>query len=133
MIDVKIFPFLLYLSIVTAILLPVPSLGSDAISRQYVTRSGNSLLIEERHPVGQSLSDISIKSIGFEYNLSEVLNDRDPIKSVHVADRDNNRFDEFYIITVSSRSGSYGDVMGFASKRDKSLLMIYLPEILEGD
>ena len=135
MIDLKLFPFLLYLSIIAAILLPLPSAGADndAVSRQYVTRSGKSLLIEERHPIGQSLSDISITSTGFEHNLSEVFNDRDPINSVHVADLDSNGFDEFYIITVSSGSGSYGDVIGFASNRDKSLSIIYLPEVLEGD
>lgn len=133
MIEPKLFQLLLYASIITAILLPAPSAGTDAISGEYVTRSGKSLLIEESHPVGQSLSDISIRSTGFEHNLSEVLSDRDPIKSVHVADLDNNGFDEFYIITVSSGSGSYGNVIGFASNRDKSLSMIYLPEIREGD
>ena len=133
MIDLKRFPLLLYLATITPILLPMSAAGTDVISREYVTRSGKSLLIEERHPVGQSLSDISIISSGFEHNLSEVLKDRNPIKSVHVADLDNNGFDEFYIITISSGSGSYGNVIGFASNRDKSLSMIYVPEILEGD
>lgn len=119
--------------IMAAILFPVPSAGDDAKAREYLTRSGKSLLIEERHPVGQSLSDISITSTGFAHNLSEVFKDRDPIKSVHVADLDDNGFDEFYIITGSSGSGSYGDVIGFASNRDKSLSMIYFPEIREGD
>lgn len=133
MIDLKSFLLLLYFSLLAAILLPVASAGDDAISREYETRSGKSLLIEERHPVGQSLSDISITSTGFAHNLSEVFTDRDPIKSVYVADLDSNGFDEFYIVTVSSGSGSYGNVMGFASNKDKSLSMIYLPEIQEGD
>lgn len=83
--------------------------------------------------MGQSLSDIVIKSSGFEYNLSETLKDRDPIKSVYVEDLDGNGFDEIYIITVSSGSGSYGDVIAFASNRDKSITMIHFPKYKEGD
>lgn len=131
--NVHILSLLFCFPIMAAILFPVPSAGDDAKVREYLTRSGKSLLIEERHPVGQSLSDISITSTGFEHNLSEVFKDRDPIKSVHVADLDDNGFDEFYIITGSSGSGSYGDVIGFASNRDKSLSMIHFPEIREGD
>jgi hypothetical protein len=124
---------LLIVTISIALLLPLPSAGEDFVAREYKTRSGKSLLIEERHPAGQSLSDISLQSTGFDHDLSEVLKDRDPIQSVHVADLDSNGFDEFYIITVSSGSGSYGNVIGFGSNRDKSLSMIYFPEIQEGD
>ena len=126
-------PLLLSIPIIAAILPPLASAGMDTIFRQYVTKSSKSLLIEERHPVGQSLSDISIRSVGFAHELNEVFNDRDPIESVHVADLDANGFDEFYIITVSSGSGSYGNVIAFASNRDKSLSMIYFPEIQQGD
>ena len=119
--------------IMVAILFPIPSAGDDAKNREYLTRSGKSLLIKERHPVGHSLSDISITSTGFAHNRSEVFKNRDLIKSVHVADLDANGFDEFYIITGSSGSGNYGNVIGFDSNRDKSLSMIYFPEIREGD
>lgn len=119
--------------IVTVIFMPVTSEGMDTITKEYLTRSGKSLVIEESHPVGQSLSDISLRSVGFEYELTEVINNLDPIKSVHVADLDANGFDEFYIITVSSGSGSYGNVLAFASNKDKSLSLIYFPEIQEGD
>ncbi len=134
--DIMIFPRInLYLifPIILTILLQAytPSMASP--SGKYVTRSGKSLLIEESHPVGQSLSDISIKSKDFEHNLSETFNDRNPIKSVHVADIDGNGFDEFYIFTVSSGSGGYGNVIAIASNRDKSLSMIYFPEIEKGD
>ena len=133
MIDLKLYQHPLLFSLISAVLLPLPATAIDSISHKSVTRSGKSLVIEERHPVGQSLSDISITSIGFEHNLSEILPNRDPIESVHVADLDGNGFDEFYIITVSSGSGSYGNVIGFASNRDKSLSMIYFPEIIEND
>ncbi len=133
MIYLKQSPLLLCLPIIAAILISFPSAGMDTIFSEYVTRSGKSLLIEESHPIGQSLSDISLKSVGFEHELTELFNNRDPIKSVHVADLDANGFDEFFIITVSSGSGSYGNVIAFASNRDKSLSVIYFPEIQERD
>ena len=131
--DIKIKTLLCCIPIIAAILQPLLAAGDDAIVREYLTSSGKSLRIEESHPVGQSLSDIAVSSTGFVHNLSEVFKDRDPIKAVHVADLDANGFDEFYIITVSSGSGSYGNVIGLASNRDKSLSMIYLPEVREGD
>lgn len=107
--------------------------GMDLHAGEHVTRSGKSLFIEESHPLGQSLSNIHLKSSGFEYELSEILEDRDPIKNVFIADLDQNGFDEFYIFTISSGSGSYGNLIAYASNRDKSLSMIHLPEVEEGD
>jgi hypothetical protein len=48
----------------------------------------------------------------------------DPLTDVFIVDLDENGFDEIYIITTSAGSGSYGNVLGFASNRDKSLSMI---------
>jgi len=107
--------------------------GMELRAGEHVTRSGKSLFIEESHPLGQSLSNIHLNSSGFEHELSEILEDRDPIKNVLIADLDKNGFDEFYIFTISSGSGSYGNLIAFASNRDKSLSMIHLPEIEEGD
>ena len=115
-----------------AVLLPFPASGAGSVSHKYLTKSGKVLLIVEHHPVGESLSDISIRSEGFSHEFSETFTDQDPIRSVFVADLDRNGFYEFYIITVSSGSGSYGKVIAFASNRDKSLSMIYYPEFREG-
>lgn len=121
------------LSLSIAGFFPPSSSGMDSLAHVYVTSSGRFLQIEESHPVGLSLGDISIKSSGFEHNLSETLSDCDPIKSVRVADLDDNGFDELYIITASSGSGGYGNVIAFASNRDKSLSRIHFPEIQEED
>ena len=107
--------------------------GMDLRAGEHVTRSGKSLFIEESHPLGQSISNIHLNSSGFEHELSEILEDRDPIKNVLIAVLDQNGFDEFYIFTISSGSGSYGNLIAFASNRDKSLSMIHFPEIEEGD
>ncbi len=123
---------ILILSLIVTSYFFLHSAGMASFADDYVTRSGKSLYIEESHPHGQSLSNIHLKSSGFEHNHSETFEDRDPIKSVYIGDLDGNGFDEFYIITISSGSGSYGNIIAFASNRDKSLSMIYFPTIQEG-
>lgn len=124
---------LIALPSIAAIMCPLPSTGTDSSTNEYLTRSGKAIIISESHPIGQSLSDITVKSAGFEHNLSEAFKDIDPVKNVHIADLDNNGFDEIYIITVSSGSGSYGKVIAFASNQDKSLSMIHFPIFQEDD
>jgi hypothetical protein len=102
-------------------------------SKEYRTETGKIFSITEKHPNGQSLSTIEITSSGFANNLNETIEDSDPINAVIIADLDNNGFDELYIITVSSGSGSYGGILGFASNRDISVSMINFPEIQEDD
>lgn len=106
---------------------------NTSINSSYSTKSGKTLYITETHPIGMSLSDIKIESQGFKHNFSEVLKDRDPIANVMVADLDQNGFDEFYIVTVAAGSGSYGNIIGLASNRDKSLSFIHFPEFNSED
>ncbi|MGI9570986.1 MAG: hypothetical protein ACR2PH_14910 [Desulfobulbia bacterium] len=105
----------------------------DLSAGEYMTDSGKSLSIEESHPQGVSLSNIRLNSSGFEHNLSEIIEDIDPIHQVYVTDLDGNGFDEFYIVTVSKGSGSYGTIIAYASNNDKSLSRIHFPEAEEGD
>jgi hypothetical protein len=103
-----------------------------ATSKEYKTKTGKIIVVTENHPQGASLSNISI---AFKDNESSVLrfNDMDPISNVLLADLDNNGFDEIYIITLSAGSGSYGNVIGIASTKDKSLTKINFPELTESD
>ncbi len=101
--------------------------------KEYRTDTGKTFHVTEKHPNGQSLSTIEIVSSGFAYNLNETVEDSDPIKEMIIADLDNNGFDELYIITVSSGSGSYGGILAFASNSDVSLSMINSPEIEKDD
>ena len=103
------------------------------LNKAYTTKTGKTFLISEAHPLGQSLSTIKIRSEGFEYNLDETLEDLDPISNVYLSDLDGNGYEEIYLVVVSAGSGSYGNVIGFASNKDKSLSMINFPEIVEGD
>ena len=124
---------ILFLSFIVGSYILLHSAGIESFANEYITRSGKSLYIEETHPQGQSLSNLHLKSSGFEHNLFEVFEDSDPIKSVYIGDLDGNGFDEFYIITISSGSGSYGNIIAFASNRDKSLSMIHFLAVREGD
>jgi hypothetical protein len=106
--------------------------SSDA-PKEYKTKTGKTIIISETHPAGQSLITIEISTKDFEHNYREIYRDRDPISEVFVADLDGNGFDEIYIFMTSAGSGSYGTVLGFASNKDKSLLMINFPEMQERD
>jgi heat shock protein HslJ len=106
--------------------------SSDA-AREFRTKTGKRIIVSQTHPAGESLGTIEIHTEGFEHNFNEVLEDRDPISDVFVADLDDNGFDEIYIITTAVGSGGYGSVLGFASNKDKSLSMVHFPEIREGD
>ena len=102
-------------------------------SKEYKTETGKIFFVIEKHPNGQSLSNIVITSSGFAYNLNETIEDSDPIKEAIDADLDSNGFDELYIITVSSGSGSYGSILAFASNRDISVSMINFSGVQGGD
>ena len=49
-----------------------------------MTNSGKKILVDETHPMGQSLSTIEIHTDGFEHDLSEKMEDCNPISdAVH--------------------------------------------------
>jgi len=100
---------------------------------EYKTKTGKTIVVTETHPVGQSLSTIAISSKDFEHNSSEQYENQDPISNVFLDDVDDNGFDEIYIITTSQGSGSYGNVLAFASNRDKSISQIHFPAMLKED
>jgi len=101
--------------------------------REFQTKTGKTIIVSETHPVGRSLSTIAITTKNFEHDFREVYEDQDPISDIFLADLDANGFDELYIITTSTGSGSYGKVIGFASNKDKSLSMIHFPVIEKGN
>lgn len=102
--------------------------GGGAVDSKFTTSTGKEISIKTSHPRGQSLNDIVISTSGFEHNLQDTLVDRDPVQHIFVDDLDQNGFDEVYIISVSSGSGSYGKVSGYASNRDKSMSIIHMPD-----
>jgi hypothetical protein len=96
------------------------------------TSSGKTIIVEESHPIGASLSDFSVYFKG-DTTTRLSSKDQDPMSSHLLADLDGNGFDELYVITTSAGSGSYGNVCGFASNKDQSFSLINFPELNEQD
>ncbi len=100
--------------------------------KEFKTKKGKIITVEEAHPNSQSLSDIKVAFAGNPASAVPFI-DVDPINTVLLADLDGNGYDEIYIITLNAGSGSYGNVIGVASNKDKSLSMITFPEVTESD
>jgi hypothetical protein len=100
--------------------------------REFTTSTGKKVIIKESHPMGMSLSDITV-FFKDDTTTQLTLKDKAPISRVLLADLDQNNYDEIYIITTAAGSGSYSDIHGFYSNKDRSFSFIYLPEISEKD
>ena len=99
---------------------------------EYNTKSGKEFIVHIDHSKGASICDVQIETREFEavdetYEFEEIY----PVEKVFIADLDGNGFEEIYLITRSAGSGSYSNIYGVASNRDKSATPIYVPEISE--
>lgn len=121
----------IFILLYSGFFLPHIVVAGDA--KEYETRTGKTILVQETHPVGQSIGTIQVTTQGFKYKFFETFEDMDPVSKVMLADLDQDGFDEIYIVTTTQGSGSYGDILAFASNRDKSLTIINFPEINDND
>lgn len=106
--------------------------ADNAHSREIVTSTGKTVVLETVNPRGESLTDITVY---FKHDTTTKLTytDKDPVSSFFAADLDNNGFDEVYAITTAAGSGSYGNVCAFSSNKDLSFSFVYLAELEESD
>lgn len=107
--------------------------SGDMIKTIYKTSTGKSIeLISDKKSNG--LNDLMIVPLDF-INTKDTfhLKDSDPLLHAWIKDLDGNGFDELFLITTSSGSGSYATIYGFASNQDLSITPIYVPEISEKD
>ncbi len=99
----------------------------------YKTATGKSIELII-HKKSSGLNDFTIVALDFANGKDSLgIMDSEPLQQVMVEDLDSNGYDELYLITTSSGSGSYGSIFGFASNQDLSLTTIYVPEITEND
>lgn len=97
------------------------------------TSTGKSILVITDKK-NSSLNDITIIPLDFpNYQDSLSIQNTDPLHQNVLSDLDGNGYDELYLITQATGSGSYGSIFGFASNSDLSLSPIYIPEITEDD
>ena len=101
-------------------------------AKSFKTKTGKTFIVNESHPQGQSLSDISVTLSGVPKGDIK-FKDAEPVNNVLMGDLDGNGYEELYITTVSAGSGSYGNILGIASNKDKSLLQIFIPPVEEND
>ena len=85
------------------------------------TKTGKIITVSETHPFGQSISNVTISTEGFEVNRTVELNDIDPIEKIELKDLDNDRFDELFLFTRSAGSGSEGHFYAYCSDKDEQL------------
>jgi hypothetical protein len=112
---------------------PAAYLPPAPVTTEYKTKTGKIVTVTEAHPVGMSVSNITIGFKDADSLSRMAYNDVDPINKVLVGDLDANGFDEIYVITTGAGSGSYGNVYGVSSNSDKSVSMITIPEVTEAD
>jgi hypothetical protein len=105
----------------------------ESSSQKIRTTSGKTIEINEQQ-LNNSLSNIRVIPLDFPHSRDTfLLKEVDPLKQVLVEDLDENGFEEIYLVTTSTGSGSYSKIQGFASNKDLSLTPIYLAEIAEND
>ena len=108
-------------------------LTRDAVQlTEYSTKSGKKFIVSIDNSLGASIKYVEIKTDGFEaVNTTHIIGEIEPVEKVLLADLDKNGFEEIYLLTRSAGSGSYSNIYGVASNKDKSATPIYVLEISE--
>ena len=106
---------------------------SKSIVKEVLTATGKSFKVEEWKQ-SASLSRLTITTKGFT-NTQEVfeIKDTDPLSRIFTLDLNKDGFEELYIITKSTGSGSYERIMGFVSNNDRSVTPVYVPKMTKKD
>ena len=102
---------------------------ATVVTKEFKTKTGKTFIITEEKP-SASISKITVVPKGFlEVNKPLKMEESDPFDYALVADVNGDGFDELYIITRGTGSGSYANIYGFSSNKDKSVTPIYVPEL----
>ncbi len=115
-------------------IIPQEQKVSDTIEPAiFKTSTGKSLQLFTDHK-SSSLNDLKIIALDFP-NSKDTFNitDSDPLEHTWIKDLDENGYDELYLVTTSSGSGSYSTIYGFASNQDLSMTPINVHEISQKD
>lgn len=105
----------------------------EIVSKDFKTKTGKSFTVSEERP-SASISNVSVIIAGFtEVNDTLHMEESDPVSKISITDLNKDGFDEIFIITRSSGSGSYATIYGFSSNKDKSVTSIIVPEISQSD
>jgi len=109
------------------------ALKNNSQTKEFKTKTGKVFIIKEEK-TSASISKITVIPKGFsKVNEPQIMEESDPFDYAIVADVNNDGFDELYIITRGAGSGSYANIYGFSSNKDKSITPIYVPELSDDD
>ncbi len=107
---------------------------SDVTTTEYLTHSGKHLTLNEVKSGGASIRKLEVIAKGYTERDDTIgFGDTDPVFKVLQTDLDSDGFEELFIITQSTGSGSYGTIFGIGSYLDKHISAIYIPEVTEND
>lgn len=106
--------------------------AESAAAKTFTVRPGVRISFTESHPVGMSMSDVAVKLEG-DANAETVFRDIDPVSEILESDLDNNGLKEWFIISVASGSGSYGNIKGITITKDDQFDEILIPDMNAGD
>lgn len=106
---------------------------SDKVeTKEFKTKSGKVFVVYFDYSMGASICELKIETRDFTAaNNTYKIGSIDRVEEIFLADLDANGFEEIYVITRSSGSGSYSNIYGLASNKDKSASLIYVPPISE--
>ncbi len=103
------------------------------VRKEMKTKTGKEFVIVETKP-SYSVSDYMITGVGFPNSTDTIrYSMKNPMTTAMVADLDKNGFDELYILTKATGSGSFVDILGVASVDDKTFGEIIVQEITDKD
>ncbi|MCY1722998.1 hypothetical protein OU798_21805 [Prolixibacteraceae bacterium Z1-6] len=101
-------------------------------TEEFRTKSGKVFQVLVDKSISASLNNVIVITREFENaNDTFKLGAIDPVETIFLSDLDGNGFEELYLVSRSAGSGSYANLYGFASNRDKSVSPIYIPPISE--
>lgn len=99
-------------------------------AKEYQTKSGKIFRVHTDYSLGASICKVKVETKHFEkVNTTHDLGNLDPVKEIFLADLDGNGYEEIYLLTQSAGSGSYGNIYGIGSNRDRSATPIYVRPI----
>lgn len=108
------------------------SVGTDISTTEYQTKSGKKFILHIDNSVGAGICEVQIETGEFTaVNATHKLGTIDPVKEVFLTDLDKNGYEEIYLLTQSAGSGSYSNIYGVVSNKDKSATLVYVPDISE--
>ena len=98
----------------------------------FTTKTGKQIRVKETNPAGQSLSTLTINSLGFT-STSSIVIEKNKLTNIYLSDINNDSYEELIIITQAQGSGSYSDATIYTTGNETELTPVVVPNVSEDD